>query len=179
MPIEENPFGKVYEALWEMAMSHVRLADMVPEGNRASYGSLASAMDPVKKVIASADVPELVLVPSGITSGNLHANSSQSMVQRRYSFITSTGDFRARKLIFPIEFALCCALADWKQTLGVLSWHGKTFVKGCNLIDAAEGLAAVEQNRGLRGWSCVWSCSVDFWFDTATLRDELTIPVET
>lgn len=171
-----DPFSLVYDALFDLAFAHPGLNEMVKAKNRASYTSETNRTDPVKDKILTDDVPEIVLLSLGVTSGNLHATSSTSKVTRRYAFHITTGDFRLNKFVLPIEWALCCALVDWKETLTTLKWPVESdwsYVKHCQIADISEGFADAEKNRGIRGWSAVWACDLEMHFKTADLKAEM------
>lgn len=169
---ETNPFLQVYDALLALAVAHPLLAEMVRAGNRVTFGTgLANVEQPIKEVPAVADLPEIILKSNGIVTGNLHNTSSTSILKRRYSFIVTVGTYQIAQLL-ELEFYLVCALCNWKETLTALQWNDKAFVKNANLSDVSEGLADTDNRRKLRGWIAVWSCELDFVFNTAELIAE-------
>lgn len=173
----DNPFTILYDALWRMAFQSHLLQRLVKEGNRINYGSETNR-DPVKEILASADVPCLALWPMGINGGNLHANSSSSQLIRNYGFVISTGDYRLHPYLHQIEFELVCALANWKSNLSQLVWQGIKFVKNANLLPSSVAPIDPQKSPGIAGWTSLWSCSVELWLPTdlltANLKQEIS-----
>lgn len=162
-----DPFSMLFDAFWEMAEASVPLMELVKEGNRIKFNT--SDRDPIKSEIAAADLPELVLSTEGSTEVNLHRTSCSTSIQRQYSWIIATGDKRVKAYLYPVEFALMCAMANWKNTIGALTWQGQDFVKSAQLIGVTEGQSDPNANRGIMGWSTIWRCQVDMHFTTASL----------
>jgi hypothetical protein len=160
----------VYSALWALAEESRPLDLLVKLGNRIRFDS-AYNRDPIKQNVQVSDLPELVLVPLGTNESNLHSSSCSSMVTRTYSWIISTGDYRYVELLAPVEWALFCAMANWKNVLLGLTWNGSTFVKDANLIELTDGFSNTENNRGIKGWSSVWNCQVTMYLTTQHLID--------
>lgn len=173
MAADPNPFTLVHDALWTLAERHPLIA-AVPARNRIKYNDPVDR-DPTKDKVAVADLPELVLVCEGL-SGNTHETSSSSRVNRQFAFFLSTGDFRANELLLQYEWALWCALHDWKSVLGGLQWLGRSFVKRADITSVSNGASDSERNRGIKGWSAAWRCEVEMHFKTSDLLDELTAP---
>lgn len=168
-----NPFGMVYDALWNMALASEPLAELVKPRNRIRFDE-ENNRDPIKQNVQAADLPELVLVPVGSQAANLTASSCESSIVRRYSFIVSTGDMRLTEGLLSVEWALFCALANWKAVLTALEHGGTRFVKNVRLAEVTNGESNPEQNRNIKGWSAVWSCEVEMRFRTESLIAELS-----
>lgn len=169
-PNKVNPFSMTYDALWQMAASHPEFNRLVKIGNRIRYDD---SRDPEKQVVAAADLPEVVLVSESLST-NLHATSSSSMMTRNYTWLISTGDLRMNELLYPVEWALICAMANWKQVLGALKWKGAHFIKQHDMTAASEGESDSTRNRGIIGWSSSWRCTVQMYFKTNDLIGELS-----
>ena len=164
-----DPFSLVYDALWDTAVAYDAFADLVALKSRISFNDDANR-SPVKNLIAPADLPEVILAPVG-GSGDLFHTSCSSMVIKRYMWLISTGDLRvdAGKL-FPVEFALMRAMCHWQTRVSPLTWAGNTFVKRLDMLDLSEGESDAERNRGIKGWSALWTCEVEMHFATSQLK---------
>jgi len=169
MPDVDNPFNAVVSTLWDLALAHTRLAALVKVGNRIRYDQSELG---AKETVQPADLPELALLSNGIIAGNLHADSTNAMLKRRYTFQITTGTYKIETLNV-VEWYLICALTDWQSALTALKWNNKTFVKNCNIASVDDGFSNAELNRGIKGWSALWSCEIDFWFRQADLRAEI------
>ncbi len=170
MVVEETPFNMVFNRLWEMAETSVPLAELVRVGNRIKFNQDTNR-DPIKQNVNNADLPELTLVMTGGADPNLHFNSCASAISRTFSWALATGDFRYTYLLGPVEFAIMSAMANWQTELSGLTWRGELFVKDCNITDLSTGFTNQESNRGIKGWSAVWSCVVKMMFTTQKLKD--------
>ena len=160
-----NPFDDVYIAFWTLLESHIDFTSLVKAGNRIRFDD---KVDPVKKSISDADLPEVTLITEGFTP-HFRRTSSSTTVTRRYTFLVSTGDFRVTQSQHEIEWVLFRALLDWESVIGALEYKTKKFCISLKNIDVNEGLTDPERNRGIQGWSFVWGCEIEMWFTTSDL----------
>lgn len=165
-----NPFSLVYDTLWSMMIARTDFADLFKVGNRIAFNNPANS-DPFKRGNAAADKPQVILVPVGLNA-NLMNTSSSSRCTRRYDWILSTDTVTVKQL-HEIEWAIFCGMLTWQTTLSALLWPvagGQPFCKGATIDEVRQGLNK-NQNElpGIAGWSSVWSCSVDLWFQTSVL----------
>jgi hypothetical protein len=170
--MEDNPFTLVFDALWTLAERHPRIRSLVRERNRIKFND-PSDRNPLKKTVAVADTPELMLTSDGL-SGNLLNTSSTCMVTRDYTWWVTTGDYRINSFLHQVEWPLFVAMCDYKHTLNALEWRGLRFVKRANLTGVTE--AQIDQLRdfSLAGWGASWRVEVEMHFKTSDLIDELS-----
>jgi hypothetical protein len=164
-----DPFSLTYNALWDLAEASAPLTALVKPGNRVKTNSL-TVRDYAKPSILASDLPELLLSTMGSNETNMYYNSCTTKVQRTYTWILSTGDFRTNYLLYPVQFALLCAMADWQAALSALEWNNVRFIKLAQLVSLSEGISNPETNRGIQGWSSLWGCSVEMYLPTELLR---------
>lgn len=162
-----DPFSMVFDALWQLAEASAPLNDLVRVGNRIKFND-ATNRDPRKTAVQAGDLPELVLVCENGT-GNISASSCSTSVTRRYSWVIATGDLRISHLLHPVEWALVCAMTNWKSVLLNLTWQGNKFAKRMQFLDQSVGFSKPEQNRNISGWSSVWGIEVEMHFTTADM----------
>jgi len=159
----------VYSKLWDLAFVESNaLSTLVRPGNRIRYDT--NNRDPIKENVSDADLPELILTSGGSGPPRLHATSSGSMCTRKYSWLITTGDFRVSYRLYPVEFALFAAMSNWKAHLGALTWNSKSFAKRMDVVDVTNGLSDPDRNRGIRGWSAIWTCEIEMHFTTEDLK---------
>ena len=168
MPVSsKDPFTQVYDSLWTLAESYVPLRTQIRERNLIRLDS--NARDVRKDRVATADLPELTLVPTG-TSIELHANSSQTRMTQEMAFSLSTGDQRIHELHFPLKFHIICSLTTWKESLGGLIWNDHVFVHDVSIPSTVEGESDPQRNRNIEGWVTILNISVAMEFPTTLLR---------
>lgn len=165
MAILDDPFSQVYEALWQLVERNEKLRTYLPLRNRIKY---EEQTDP-KFNISDADVPELSLMQENI-SFDIHCNSSQRGMTRTYIWGVASGDFRINPVYNAMSFELYRCMIDWESTLCELIWEDCRFVQQLRLRSAEEGTFMSDKNRGILGWSAIWTCEVDFIFPTGKLR---------
>jgi len=170
MADELNPFDQIFDALWDLVGDSVPLSLLVKEKNKIKFNK-SQDRDPEKQNVQVADMPELVLLSDGASATNLHFSSCGAMCRRHYSFIISTGDLRINLDLNQVEFALQCALFDTQVRLGSLTWRGNQFVKKADWDTLTDGISQEAQNRGLKGWSSVWSNVIEIHIAQESLRD--------
>ena len=168
-----NPFTLVYDALWSMVEAHPQFLHDVKVGNRIKFNSDVSR-DPMKDAIALGDLPEVVLISEN-GQANMYNTSSTSMITRSYAWLVSTGDFRLTKILSEVEWQIFCAMHGWPEKLASLQWAGKNFVKKASIVSTSSGYSDPERNRGIIGWSAVWRCDVDMYFNFTDLKAEVNL----
>lgn len=169
--IADNPFTQVYDSLWSLVTDHPDIDDIVKVGNRIDFS--ADKRQPHKNQIATADLPELVLVQGGLR-GSLYHTSSSTRCTREYRWLISTGDFRINHFLNKVEWMLFVAHLGWTSTLTSLQYNGASFVKRCEILDAQTGASDPERNRNIQGWSSIWRIEVEMHFKTSDLKGELS-----
>lgn len=167
-----NPYDQVYDELWTILEANGNFTDLVTSGNRIKYDN----RDPEKDGAMYADYPWVQLKEANAGHGesqaaHLFRTSNMSTFLKQYYFQIATGE-QEQTSVHAVEFEIIRALADWPTFLTKLAWSetGEKFVKELNLLGASEMLDNQEMNRGIRGWSTVWACSVLFAFQTTALQ---------
>ena len=166
--IETDPFTLVFNTLWQMADNSLSLTNLVRPGNKIRF-NIDDDRSPIKENVADADLPELILATAGITNANMFHSSCDSLIVRQYQWLISTGDLRTNFRLFPVQFALYCAMHSWQGALSTLLWKNKKFVKNTRWLNATEGITNPQLNRGIEGWSSIWNISVEMIFSSTDL----------
>lgn len=184
MPIQNeiDPFSQVFTALWQLIDNCKPLngytepgiggavhPPLLLPGNKIKFG-LPEDRDPVKNNAQDADFPELILSTNGVAEANLNASSCGASIRRQYSWMITTGDFRTNYRLFPVQWAVFCAMGDYEASLAPLTYAGERFVKIMRVGGSVEGITEMKLNRNIRGWASVWSCTVDYMFSREMLR---------
>lgn len=154
--VKVDPFTRVYDALVALFANHDGVQDLVKTGNLIDYSG--DRTEPTKENIQAGDVPELEVRPAG-GEGQLWFSSTSATVVRRYAVGLTTGDLRAAKSLFPLEWQLIRALAGTTDDLG-LSFVHKVSIEGFD-----EEREATDRHRGTRGWVAVFAVVVEMNFD--------------
>jgi hypothetical protein len=154
-----DPFTQVYQALLTKLVSS-EVTAMVRANNIIRLDG--SNPDPRKPEVAAADLPELVLYPSG-GAIELGYCDDGLKVDQQFNLAVATSDVRVSKGHFPLKWALLKAFWAIKDNLGL------AFVELVRLSNAAETLSDDAQNRGMDGWSTLFSVTVTLVFDSSDL----------
>lgn len=172
---EMDPFSQVYNALWTLAESSARLTGLIRLRNRIKWNDKAWT-PPDKLEVSDADLPELALLVTQL-SGKIRGTSSGSQALIQLDWMLCTGDPNVCRSVLPVMFAVYAAMCPWiaisangqVPTINPVQYKGETFVKRVDLVQANLGLTDPERNRGIRGWSSVWACEVEMWFQTSNM----------
>lgn len=166
-----NPLQLVYSALRTLPEGHPRFRELVRVGNRIGFDD-QDDRDPLKSVVADADLPEAVLeVQTAMVK--MHSTSSTSSMTQQFAWLISTGDQRVTDRLLEVEWTIFVGMLDWQRVLGALRWHGKSFCKRTDIVSCSAGLSDPARNRGIKGWSAIWRCEVEMHFATKDLLEEL------
>lgn len=166
---EKDPLSQVYDALWDLLEVHVPLTSLVKAGNRVKFSG--TSRDPEKERVSTADLPEIRIIPLGGTP-HIQRTSNGSSWVKRFAVILATGDKRVDVSLFPVEWEIYRAMAQWADTLTALTWNDKPYIKLARPVSATEGISDRDLQRGVEGWTAVWQCEVELWFTTADLKEE-------
>lgn len=163
-----DPASLVYDSIWATLEAKSAFTDLVKVGNRMKFNDSAPR-DPMKREVLTEDKPEVRVV--GLKSDmHLQSSSNSSFWDITYSIQIATGERRITRVLFPVMWAIYRAMADWPTTLAALTWNGKTFVHYAKPEDSSEGIDALLLNRGIVGWSSIWTYEVRLHFTTEDLR---------
>ena len=177
---EPDPFIKAYQVLMNLALGSKRVTSLVKPGNRVWY-DIQSDIPPDKEEVSQGDLPELTLLPTTLTA-KLRSNSSSSYALMRYEWWIATGQEGLANAVLPLTFAVFAAMAPWpgyvQDGLTPLKWRGREYITRIDLSDANFGLQRPEQNRGIKGWGCVWACEVEMYFKTSDLIEALSRTIQ-
>lgn len=169
MASETDPFTQVYDALYSLPWEREALCHMVKPGNRVSFSG--ADRDPLKPSVQAADLPEIRLIPTGGTP-HLQRTSSSTTWIMRFEWGIATGDQRVNENLYPVEWELLRAMANWIAVLTALTWKDKVFVWFAKPTDSREGVTETDINRGVKGWVALWACEVHLKFTTSDLIAE-------
>ena len=167
---EINPIDQVFSGLWALVDESTPLKALVKPANMIRLDK-DKDRDPFKTVVQVSDLPELTLLPDGITNANLIASTCESILTHNFTFAIATGDFRVVESLGKVQWALYSALIGWQGSLMQLEWKGVKFVKRANWVSTSHGFSDPTKNRGIKGWSALWSCAIDMRFPTISLKN--------
>lgn len=167
-----NPFTLVFSALWSILENSPQFVADVKVGNRIHL-DITNKPNTLKPEIQDSDLPEVILITAGASNIGLLTTSSTSKIIKRYQFLISTGDPRVQNYLNQIQWDIYACFTGWQNLLGQLIWpvgSGRNFVKRADLVDCEEGLSNSDRNRGIPGWSSIWTGEVEMHFATSDLQ---------
>jgi len=176
---EKDPFSQCYDLLKSLIFNNNDIARLIRPANAMMFtrepGRTRQVL-PLKAEISEGDLPEWRLLPTGGTP-KVGRSSDHSSWLQKYSMQIATGDLdvEAEKGLFPLSFALWCAWASWAPMFASLTFHDTPFVHLAQAIEATQGIAIENENRGIRGWATVWQVQVDIWLPTVLMQTFNTI----
>jgi hypothetical protein len=169
MPFATDPFTLCYGELKSLAQASPRLTSMVRPGNQIWYND-PGRVPPDKDQVGEGDLPELALVVTGLDAA-LRSTSSGSYATLTYQWQAATGDPNVERLLLPLLWAVYAAMCPWPSTAPQLLWNGQPFIKEVKMTEASLGLSDAARNRGIGGWSALWSTQVVMAFKTQDVID--------
>jgi hypothetical protein len=172
MSSSDDPFSLVYNALWDLLEASPEFEDAVREKNRVKFVG-SNNRSPIKDRVQTADLPEVRIVPTTIFP-HIQRSSTSSSVDITFEIQTSTGEqvLDQPLTLFPVQWCILMAMSNWELHLKQLTWHNDHFVKLAKPTEASLGVSDDDLNRGVKGWSAVWACSMQLWFTTTYLQGE-------
>ncbi len=168
MAAEDSPVQKIHDALWVLLEAWDGFTDLVPVGNRVKYTAGVPGTLQVKQEVATADMPEVRIVPTGMAT-HFSADSSRDDLFAEFQIEVATGDTRIDAVLFPLQWEIYRALAGASAALALLTWNTKPFALSLVADVVSEGVSDTDLSRGIKGWSAVWSCRVHMYFTHSDL----------
>jgi hypothetical protein len=163
-----NPFLTAYDGVFNCLFGGANnaLADMVKLGNRVSYGTaIDKDRNPTHNNVVTSDIPEIQLLDEG-GSLNLHSNSSGLSYQQNIALYLATGDWRYGKYASMLNWYTVVNMAQWRTTLGGLTWNNKPFIKNIKMDTAIQiGSVNPQRSNAPAGWSAIWRMTLDLRID--------------
>lgn len=162
-----DPYTLALDALWSLLESNVHFAALVPPSNRIRIDG--SSRDPHRDTVSEGDMPEVMILLDG---GAPHekATSTSAFDAARYRIYVSTGDQRPNFSWHKVRWAIFRALANWTPDIfDMVKWKGNRAIVQVTQNEVAESLDEADQNRGIRGWACVWECELMLSFAESDL----------
>lgn len=144
---ELNPVEQVYSALYDAAIAHPVITSLFKALNTRGFTtSTTAAQVPLKTIVQTADLPELILSFDGFRRVVIGSSSSGTELVPQFSFLVRTQGFNLSSALFPAVWALLEVLAKVERTLLSSTWEGTAFCKKLTVIDSVVGLRG--QNTG-------------------------------
>lgn len=165
--IVDNPFTRVYAAIWDCLESSPHFKELFKPGNVVRYDQTPDR-GKLKETIATADLPEVILIDSGAQFNPMNT-SSTSMFLCTFDLMISTGDYNWSQYLAAINWMVACNWSKWKTKLGTVTWRGTHPVKICRVLDIQTGESIPSRNRGIEGFTTIWKLQVEMHLPTAHL----------
>lgn len=172
-----NPITKVYDAIWDLLNCNPNFANLFREGNQLRFAGKKSETAITKLTSdlpnTGTDTPEIRIMPTG-TIPHLFNTSNTSQWTERFSLQVSAGNYDIAEVLYPVKWAIFCALSNWvdiQKSLMGLEWNGKTFVrlvKPLTINDIPD--ASADAKRNMPGWATLWTIEVMMIFQTTDLQ---------
>jgi len=142
-----DPFTQVYNAIESV---------FVADGYKLV--SWNSGRNPEPEIPTDEELPEFQIRPTDL-SGRIGSSSCGSEVFRGYQVLINSGD-RRLSIMFGLEWRLLKTL--YKLKYGALD--SLDFVDSVDIRSAASGLSNAIENRGIEGWTALWTIEVSMLF---------------
>lgn len=159
MSLPTDPLTEVMNALWTLLEGQPEIKALVATHNRIKLTDTTKKSSAEKIKYSTADLPELVIEPSGGTM-NPAATSTGALIIQRYGIGIADGDLRLHKTFFPLKWAVFKALAAIDNNLGL------DYVRRITIEDVED----FRNTEKAPGWSAGFEIVVDMWFSRTELK---------
>ncbi len=167
--IFDTPPYLAYKSCWDMVNSSKAVSKLVRPGNKIMYHG-QSAITPRKDEVTQSDLPELILIANTL-KGGIRTTSDTSEMTLGLQWIISTGDPSVHRGLLTVMFTVYAALVPWPGIAIGIPWRNGFPIKRVDLLESNLGLTDPERNRGIEGWSAVWSAEIFLVFNTQDAID--------
>lgn len=157
MPISSDPFSAFEVHVLGKLRSSIAVSNLIsnPEENIRGF---ASTVDDRRDVSTEADLPEILQLATLVTP-QMSFTSSAVGILATYDLMVNSGSWNLSTKFNPLRWALICAFTDmlFSNEVHNISWNDKKFVTDMDFLGGSVGLSDVSENRGIEGWSAVFS----------------------
>lgn len=158
-----NPYDALLDALWGILEADGGFRDLVPIGNRIKFSG--RDREPMKENVSEADLPEVRIIITGSRPHPKRTSSSHCDTVT-VEIQVSSGDQRLSYMHNPIRWVVYRAMSEIETELRHrCRWNGQKIAKVAAPTKVSDGVSTADLNRGIKGWSAVWACDVELWFE--------------
>lgn len=167
-PDNADPFTKVERALWAVLEADTEFCALVARANRVNFANPACPTDPVRESLSTADMPEVMILPT-TAAPNTHRTSAGPSLRQDYNLIITSGDARTHAKLNPVKWAVWKAFERLMDDMTTRCPFVRKVDTG-NFNDGFNNPAPGTVNdRGPRGWGSVLEIQVLMFFEKAVL----------
>lgn len=156
---DADPLTAVMNALWALLEGQPEVVALVATKNRIKLTDTTKSASAEKLKYSTADLPELLIEPSGGDMNPAATNTGARIIQR-YGIGIADGDLRLHKTFFPLKWAVFRALAAIDNNLGL------DYVRRITLEDVED----FRNTEKAPGWSAGFEIVVEMWFSRTELK---------
>jgi uncharacterized membrane protein YgcG len=169
--MSSNPFTDAYEALWDCLEARTDFKALVKAANRIKF--TGTDRDPWDRLANVQSFPAVAILPvrKPESASRVDADSHTTDVEKWFAIVVGGGGQRLTAL-FDVEFAVLRAMASWRTSVGAVQWNSRDCVLDCAVYGHPEAMDNQLIERGIRGWSTVWTGRMVFTFTTSELAAE-------
>ena len=157
-----DPFTQIYNAIWTVLENHDGITSKVRLTNRIKLSG--KDKNPYKSTVLGADLPELLLEPSG--GGGFLWTSTGLQMLTNFQLRLAAGDLRVQKQLFPIKWEIIRAMKQTRTNLDI------SFVKNIEIADIGESTEGAEATRGTPQWIGLFELAVQVYFTNTELQTD-------
>ena len=157
-----DPFTQIYDAIWKILENHKGVTKKVRLKNRIKLSGVDP--NPYKNTVLDADLPELLLEPTG--GGGFAWTSTGLQMASNFQLRLAAGDLRVHKQLFPIKWEIIRALKQTRTNLDL------SFVKNVEITDINETIGNDEVDRGTPSWTGLFEISVQVYLTNTELQTD-------
>ncbi len=165
--LADNPIRLVYAAIWEMLEAKTEFTNLVKIGNRIKYTNTTGDRAPDKDTVSDADLPQVRVTHTGIIPHLFRVTGGSSLVIRWETEVASGDQRFATEL--DVAWAIYRAMTGWATHIQTLTWKDETFARLYRAQENDADFMKVNADRGISGWSSLWTGEVEMWFSTTQL----------
>lgn len=161
-----NPYDALLDGLWRLLEQSQEFCELVRPANRIRFDG--DDRDPVKPQVGTADLPEVRIVlvsgvsgPTRNTSANAETVTLQIQVSSGDQRFSGPGGAEHTRLRWIIYRAMTEADASLRASVQFNDFQCVQRVEAKQIQD---GVSQSDLNRGIKGWSALWSIEVIMWY---------------
>lgn len=163
---DTDPLTQVYRALRTYLLNDQYLKPLVKPKNFPDL--TGQAEDPLLDEVQDANLPELVMSPSGAPAPFGRTNTELGLYQT-YSIRVATGQVILNQKFFPTVFALFRAFRRLERGPAA-QLLGLDFVQRCDQMDRNDAMKISDEDaRGTAGWVALYQVQVRMMFTNQQL----------
>lgn len=154
-----DPITIFFDGFNDVLNANPTIGSLIRSNNIIRFGNPIG----LKNAIQHGDLPEIVITPTGYRQEDL-GTSGTCRLSEAFDVWIETGKKDVSQITCLTWELFKCFETFNASKAGELTYNGHRFIELLRFGSGSQAQTSINQNRGIDGWSAVWTFTVDMFF---------------